>query len=192
MKKLAIGIAAALLVWLLGTVLVRHPWRSAPRAPAVAPAPEAPQLRAAPSGAENAPAAGAADRYTPLDQLGDPAATIQADLKILGDLFFHYQALVKDPTGNPIGDNAEIVRALQGANRVHAEFLPARHPALSEQGELLDRWGTPFFFHALSGRSMEIRSAGPDRAMWTADDAVFPQERNPVPPAAAAPGGPSS
>jgi hypothetical protein len=37
-------------------------------------------------------------------------------------------------------------------------------------GELTDRWGTPFFFHQVSKAQMEVRSAGPDRRMWTADD----------------------
>ena len=40
-------------------------------------------------------------------------------------------------------------------------------------GELCDRWGTPFFFHAESAARMEIRSAGPDRRLWTEDDVVF-------------------
>jgi hypothetical protein len=37
-------------------------------------------------------------------------------------------------------------------------------------GELVDPWGTPYFFHQLSGTDMEIRSAGPDKTMWTDDD----------------------
>jgi hypothetical protein len=39
-------------------------------------------------------------------------------------------------------------------------------------GEMLDGYGTPFFFHQISGQEMEIRSAGPDRVMWTFDDTV--------------------
>jgi hypothetical protein len=35
---------------------------------------------------------------------------------------------------------------------------------------LIDRWGTPYFFHALSGEHMEIHSAGPDRQFHSADD----------------------
>jgi len=36
----------------------------------------------------------------------------------------------------------------------------------------VDPWGTPYFFHQLSGKEMEIHSAGPDKMMWTADDLV--------------------
>jgi hypothetical protein len=43
---------------------------------------------------------------------------------------------------------------------------------INARGELVDYWGTPFFFHQLSGTEMEIRSAGPDRVMWTVDDLV--------------------
>ena len=38
---------------------------------------------------------------------------------------------------------------------------------------ILDRWGAPYFFHQLSKNEMEIRSAGPDKAMWTNDDVVM-------------------
>jgi|GEM_PF-4886781 len=48
---------------------------------------------------------------------------------------------------------------------------PARHQ-FSEHGELLDRFGTPFFFYADSADRMEIRSAGPDKAKYTEDDIV--------------------
>jgi hypothetical protein len=43
---------------------------------------------------------------------------------------------------------------------------------INGKGELVDYWGTPFFFHQLSGTEMEIHSAGPDKVMWTADDLV--------------------
>jgi len=66
---------------------------------------------------------------------------------------------------NPVGSNAEITRAL--SKFVQAERLP-----VNAQGELVDRWGTPLFFHQLSGEVMEIRSAGPDQKMWTSDDLV--------------------
>jgi len=48
--------------------------------------------------------------------------------------------------------------------------LPDQHAALNARGQLVDRWGTPLFFHALGNGRFEIRSAGPDRKLWTADD----------------------
>lgn len=73
---------------------------------------------------------------------------------------------------NPVGSNAEIMKALMGGNPVGARLGPIDGQGINEQGELVDRWGTPYFFHQLSKNSMEVRSAGPDRKMWTADDLV--------------------
>jgi hypothetical protein len=73
--------------------------------------------------------------------------------------------------GNPVGTNPEITSALNGRNPKQANFLnPEAGLRINDKGELTDPWGTPFFFHQLSGIEMEIRSAGPDKTMWTADD----------------------
>jgi hypothetical protein len=75
--------------------------------------------------------------------------------------------------GNPVGTNLEITRALDGDNPKQARFLkPEAGMRTNPQGELIDPWGTPYFFHQLSGHEMEIRSAGPDKIMWTSDDLV--------------------
>lgn len=71
---------------------------------------------------------------------------------------------------NPVGTNAEITKALTGDNLKQVKVPLPPGNQLNENGELLDRWGTPYFFHQLSGTEMEVRSAGPDRKMWTADD----------------------
>ena len=73
---------------------------------------------------------------------------------------------------NPVGSNPEITRTLAGKNRTGAKFLDAASVTLNDAGELLDSWGTPYFFHPVSGTIMEIRSAGPDRKLFTADDIV--------------------
>ncbi len=75
--------------------------------------------------------------------------------------------------GNPVGSNPEIASQLSGNNPKHINFLDASQGmCVNENGELVDPWGTPYFFHQLSGTDMEIHSAGPDRSMWTADDLV--------------------
>ena len=74
---------------------------------------------------------------------------------------------------NPVGTNAEITKALLGGNPIHATFTPdEEQPRLNAKGELIDPWGTPYFFHQISGDVMEIHSAGPDKIMGTADDIV--------------------
>ncbi|HBJ86745.1 MAG TPA: hypothetical protein DDZ88_23395 [Verrucomicrobiales bacterium] len=74
--------------------------------------------------------------------------------------------------GNPTGTNAEIVKALNGGNPQGVRFLPQELLRLNAQGELVDRWDTPYFFHQMSAQKMEIRSAGPDKTLWTQDDII--------------------
>lgn len=73
---------------------------------------------------------------------------------------------------NPVGTNSEIMKALMGANSKGARFGPPEDQRLNADGELVDQWGTPIFFHQLSRTDMEVRSAGSDRALYTEDDVV--------------------
>lgn len=73
---------------------------------------------------------------------------------------------------NPVGSNGEITKALDGGNPKHLRISFPPGSSVSGQGELCDRWGTPFFFHQLSAKQMEIHSAGPDHLMGTGDDIV--------------------
>jgi len=74
---------------------------------------------------------------------------------------------------NPIGTNPEITEALNGGNPKEARFINEESGLrINGRGELVDSWGTPFFFHQLSETEMEIRSAGPDMKMWTRDDLI--------------------
>ncbi|PAW68398.1 MAG: hypothetical protein B9S34_02570 [Opitutia bacterium Tous-C1TDCM] len=114
----------------------------------------------------------AAARSTLADGLNSPNQDIFADLRQINDLFGAYRSnFPRD--GNPSGSNAEITAALAGKNRLQLALIPPDHPAINRDGELCDRWGTPFFLHPESGARMDLRSAGPDRKMWTDDDLVF-------------------
>ena len=74
---------------------------------------------------------------------------------------------------NPVGNNAEITAALMGKNDKQVNFLREDSGLrVNDKGELLDAWGTPFFFHQLAADRMEIRSAGEDKKLWTLDDQV--------------------
>ncbi len=77
--------------------------------------------------------------------------------------------------GNPVGTNPEITAQLAGKNPKGVNFINAdAGMRVNEKGELVDSWGTPLFFHQLSGTDTEVRSAGPDKVMWTSDDLVSP------------------
>lgn len=104
------------------------------------------------------------------DNLNAPDSTVVEDLKIVQNLLEAYRGAVRK--GNPVGTNAEITRSLCGINDQLYAPLPNDHEAISPEGELLDRWGTPYFFHQLSANTMKVRSAGPDRRLRTDDDLV--------------------
>jgi len=75
--------------------------------------------------------------------------------------------------GGPVGNNSEITAQLSGQNPKQINFLSGQDGVrINQNGELVDAWGTPYFFHQLSGSDMEVRSAGPDRKMWTPDDVL--------------------
>ncbi|HEY5753341.1 MAG TPA: hypothetical protein VIT21_09340 [Chthoniobacterales bacterium] len=72
--------------------------------------------------------------------------------------------------------NNEITAILRGRNAKHFSVLAPDLPgsAINANGELQDRWGTPYFFHPVSRELIEVRSAGPDRRFWTGDDIQSP------------------
>jgi hypothetical protein len=118
-----------------------------------------------------APPAAAEGRSQLADDLNSPAGDVRADLRLVNEIFIAYRGAVH--SGNPVGENVEITAVLKGRNKLGFAFIPPDNPAINSKGELCDRWGTPYFFHQLSGEKMEIRSAGPDRVLWTADDEVL-------------------
>jgi len=95
------------------------------------------------------------------------AATVLSNMRVTVN---QYRSMFGE---NPVGTNPEITRALNGDNPKQARFIKEELGLrINGGGELVDYWGTPFFFHQLSGTEMEIHSAGPDKVMWTADDLV--------------------
>lgn len=84
-------------------------------------------------------------------------------------MFSNYRTRIGE---NPVGTNAEIMKAIMGGNEAGARLGPPAGQELNGDGELVDRWGTPYFFHQLSKDKMEVRSAGADMKMWTSDDLV--------------------
>ncbi len=90
------------------------------------------------------------------------------DLEILEEAFSKYrQVFGQNPTG---GTNSEITASLTGKNTKGLAIVPPEFSAVNPDGELIDRWGTPYFFHPVSRRVMEVLSAGPDGLLWTGDD----------------------
>lgn len=92
------------------------------------------------------------------------------DLTLMSRLMDNSLLLLKSAANRPLSANEDWADLFRGRNGAREEFLPSRHIALNAQGQLIDRWATPLFFHALGGGRYEVRSAGPDKKLWTSDD----------------------
>lgn len=113
-----------------------------------------------------------ADPVSAALELNSPRHDIARDLVLLDTVFTNWR-LDFPRTGNPVGENSDITSAFTGNNPLRLAYIPPAHPAINAEGELSDRWGTPFRFHALAGDRMELRSAGPDKKFGTPDDALL-------------------
>jgi hypothetical protein len=126
--------------------------------PAIQPAPAKPSARQAGS---------------PLArELNAPASDATHDVAALHGMLRQYLRQLRQRPGHPIGNDADLARVLTGHNPMKLVVLPPTHPALSPDGRLRDRWGTPYFIHPRGLGAFEIRSAGPDRKLFTPDDAI--------------------
>ena len=62
----------------------------------------------------------------------------------------------------PVGSNAQVVKALLGANPKNVIILVSRKNDLNPKGEIVDPWGTALQLY-FSDNGVLIRSAGPNR-----------------------------
>jgi hypothetical protein len=108
-----------------------------------------------------------------LEGYADPASPPIEDLRKLHRVLTGYFSVVKNPSRNPIGGNADLAAALRGENPNRTVFVPSDHTIFSPDGLLLDRWNTPVIVHPEGWRRIELRSAGPDKTPYTADDLIL-------------------
>jgi hypothetical protein len=94
----------------------------------------------------------------------------QNDLVLMSRLMDNSLLLLKSAANQPLSANEDWAALFRGQNAARERFLPDRHVAFNARGQLIDRWGTPLFFHAMGSGRYEVRSAGPDGKLWTDDD----------------------
>lgn len=179
MRRIAIPIALLVLV-VLGVILELSFRSSSPSAHPDSGSPPASTRSAYASTTQFVPSA--------LQRLHSPETDGKVDVSAIQAVL---SGLAQSLQGNlpPIGDDRDLARALLGRNRDGLAFLTADSPAYdSPTGHLRDRWGTPYFVHPRAPRDFEIRSAGPDKKLFTHDDLVasqgpyVPQAGTPNPP----------
>ena len=105
-------------------------------------------------------------------KLNAPDSTAAEDVVVLHGMLRQYLRFLKDRQARPIGNDSDLARVLIGNNPMKLVILPPDHPALGADGRLRDRFGTPYFIHPRGHLAFEIRSAGPDRKHFTADDLI--------------------
>ncbi len=110
------------------------------------------------------------------ETLNDPDASVEDDLAVIDAILQHYRrSLRRMPAG---GLNEEIVAGLRGRNERRLVYIGPDNARLNENGELLDRFGEPYYFHPVSDQLIEVRSRGADRTLWTDDDVVLEGARD--------------
>jgi hypothetical protein len=113
-------------------------------------------------------------RDTPFDlEFTKAGGSPERDLELLHEVLSSARLLVKDHYKIPLADNQDFTRFLSGNNSHRVAWIRPDHPRVNAEGELTDRWGTPLFFHQESSAETSLRSAGPDRKMWTEDDLTY-------------------
>lgn len=91
------------------------------------------------------------------------------DRAALQDIVSSYLQNTNTSSRLPLGPNEEFARALTDPDSMGDSAIPLKHPAILN-GQLIDRWGTPWFLHQDSSGTVSTRSAGPDRKLFTPDD----------------------
>ena len=103
----------------------------------------------------------------------EPDVDLVADTGVridkIGLMFRDYRTLMGS---NPTGTNAEIIQSVNGGNPKQAKLGPPLGQQINARGELIDVWGSAYFFHQKSASDMEIHSAGPDKQFGTSDDII--------------------
>jgi hypothetical protein len=108
-----------------------------------------------------------------LEGYADPTTPPIEDLRKVHRVITGYFSVVKDASRFPIGGNADLAAALRGENPNRETYIPEGHPVFSKDGLLIDRWGSPLVVHPEAWTQLELRSAGPDKITYTADDFVL-------------------
>ena len=107
-----------------------------------------------------------------ISEYGSETGSTLLDLTALRDVVGDSQLIFKDFDRYHLPGNPGIIAFLQGGNPDRLAWIPPGHSFVNKDGELVDRFGSPVFFHRLSGTRFEYRSAGPDKKLWSEDDVV--------------------
>ncbi|MEI6715484.1 MAG: hypothetical protein WCO60_17130 [Verrucomicrobiota bacterium] len=98
----------------------------------------------------------------------------EEDIASLNDILITYLQAARSPARPAIGFNEDLLKTLTDRSILGDAAIPKNHPAIRD-GRLIDRWGTPWQVHPISGDFIQLRSAGPDHRLYTDDDLILPK-----------------
>lgn len=153
-KRLVLGILGLLMVLLLIF------WQASENLP--------PEIRT-PGEEETAPAEPLLGEVI-LERYAHPDGSVQDDLKLIQRVLMTVRTLVKTQDPGRMAVNEDVVYVLLGKNPYKQRLLTRDHPAINANGQLIDRWDSPLFFHLEAADRLDVRSAGPDKRLFTEDD----------------------
>ena len=78
------------------------------------------------------------------------------------NLFIALQQYKERVGAYPVGNNAQVAKALSGENPKNVIILIGRKKELNSKGEMVDPWGTALRIY-FAGEGVLIRSAGPNK-----------------------------
>src|SRR4051812_33975913 len=78
------------------------------------------------------------------------------------NLFYALQQYKEHIGSYPVGNNAEIAKALMGNNPKNMIILVGRKKEMNSKGEIVDPWGMPLRMY-FAGEGILVRSAGPNK-----------------------------
>ncbi len=108
-----------------------------------------------------------------LGNYANPNSDIRQDLELFQNYLRNVFLLIKKRDTRYYSSNEELAEFLLGKNPHRTPYLSTQSRILNQERQLIDRWDTPLKIHPLSGKVLEIRSAGPDTRYYTEDDFVI-------------------
>ena len=107
-----------------------------------------------------------------LEGYGEVSTTARDDLRLVRHAVDNFRLLNKHIDARFYSANEDIAELFLGKRGASHPFVSEGAAVLDETGRLIDRWQTPLHFHLQSEGVLDIRSAGPDRELFTEDDVV--------------------
>lgn len=110
---------------------------------------------------------------------GSPSSTGEEDLQLFHNYLTNVFILIKKRDTRQYSTNEDLAEFLLGKNSYKTPYLSAGSSILNAEQQLIDRWNSPLRVHPVSSKTLEIRSAGPDKKYFTKDDITLPRESTP-------------